>query len=391
MTERTPWDVVIVGAGPAGAAAAAHLCRAGWRVLLLDRDHFPRAKPCGDCVNPAAVRELATLGVLSRVRAEPHAPLRGWQIACSGDAFRARFSGAEGIAIGRERLDRVLLEHAVETGASVRTGERVVDLERGAGGRVVGVRLAGGEVVRARLVVGADGLRSVVVRRLGLLARRPRVRKIALTGRVKGIRGLADRGELHVHGGVTIGIAPIGEGMANVTVVLSGEATGGVRAGSDVRYDVAIAEVLSGRGGAREGEVLATGPFDWPVRSAVADGALLVGDAAGYFDPFTGQGIYRALRGAAAAAAAATRALARDDLRAIALLDYERDRRRLFRPGERLQRVIDHFLTRELAFRGAVAILRARPEVADTLVAVTGDLLPVRALWSARTLKRLVA
>lgn len=383
-------DVVVVGAGPAGSAVAARLATLGWRVVVLDRGEFPRRKPCGDCLNPSAVAELEKLGVLESVRQEPHTVLGGWRIACGGGFFDGRFTAGSGMAIARERLDAVLLRGAVERGAEVRTGERVVDVERGEGGGVEGVRLASGEVVRAPLVVGADGLRSVVVRRLGLLARRPRLRKLALTARVEGLRGGGPGGELHVVDGVTIGVAPVGEGVANVTVVLSGASGRSVAGNPEGRYDAIIARLPEGDGLRRVGEVIATGPFDCPVRSAVVDGAMLVGDAAGYFDPFTGQGIYRALRGAALAAGVAHEALGRGDLRAGALRPYDRARRLAFGPGERLQRVIEAVVARERWLARAVSLLRARPEVADTLVAVTGDVLPVRALWSPKTLARLV-
>src|SRR5690606_18080987 len=121
----------------------------------LDRGEFPRRKPCGDCLNPSAVAELEKLGVLESVRQEPHTVLGGWRIACGGGFFDGRFTAGSGMAIARERLDAVLLRGAVERGAEVRTGERVVDVERGEGGGVEGVRLASGEVVRAPLVVGA--------------------------------------------------------------------------------------------------------------------------------------------------------------------------------------------------------------------------------------------
>jgi menaquinone-9 beta-reductase len=388
-------DAVVVGAGPAGAAIAARLARRGHRVLLLDRESFPRLKPCGDCVNPAAVRELAELGALHAVRAEPHATLAGWTVvppAGPTAAFRGTFpAGSEGIAIARERLDRVLLEHACQNGVEVRTGVKVTDVVRGCGGAVEGVRLAGGSELRAPLVVGADGLRSVVLRRLRLVRRPPRLRKLALTARVAGFDCPIDRGELHVLAWGTLGIAPVGQGVANVTVVV-GEAEGSRVAGArEAYYDRIIALNARLRGAARVSRVLATGPFDWPIRSAVADGALLVGDAAGYYDPFTGQGIFRALRGAALAAEAADDALRAGDVSARRLQPYEKARRSAFGPGATLQRIIEQFTSRGPLIGLAAERLRRRPDLADALVAVTGDLLPVRTLLAARVIAGLLA
>jgi flavin-dependent dehydrogenase len=180
--EGTPWDAVVVGGGPAGSATAARMAAAGLRVMVLDRATFPRPKPCGECLSPAAVEALGRLGVLDRVLGAGAAPVKGWRIHAGEAApFEGRFPAERpGLALSRDRLDALLLNHARESGAEVRPEARVVELERD-GGRIAGVRLVTGEVVRARVVVGADGLRSVVVRRLGLLRRAPRLRKVALT------------------------------------------------------------------------------------------------------------------------------------------------------------------------------------------------------------------
>ena len=367
---RESREVVVVGAGPAGAAAAARLAEAGRDVLLLDRAAFPRRKPCAECVNPAGVLALRELGVWDAVEAAGPGRLAGWRIgAGAGHAFDGWFDAAEpGAAIPRLLLDDILFRSAVRRGAEPRTG-RVVDVVRD-GSRVAGVRVRaeGGErEVRARLVVGADGLRSVLVRRLGLLARAPRLRKVALTAHVAGFRSDAGRGEVHVSRRGCLGVAGVGGGLANVTVVAAGEEAKRVGGDPAGYFDRALAEYgfpwLE-----RVDEVLATGPFDWPVRRAVADGALLVGDAAGYYDPFTGQGIYRALKGAALAAGVADAALGAGDTSRARLQPYERERRRAFAPGERMQRVIEAFVARP-ALLGAVADRFARrPALADTMV-----------------------
>ncbi|HET6765542.1 MAG TPA: FAD-dependent oxidoreductase, partial [Longimicrobiaceae bacterium] len=291
-------DAVVVGGGPAGSATAARLARDGFRVLLVDRAEFPRRKPCGECVNPAGVDALDRLGALPAVLAAAPAVLSGWRIG--GDAW---FSGGfpadrQGLALPRSVLDAILLDHARAAGADVRTGFHVTDVLR-AGDRVIGVRGVGpdgeNERIPARLVIGADGLRSVVLRRLGLLQRSPKLRKLALTAHIRGLAAMEGIGELRVRGRECVGLADVGDGTVNATVVVPSAGTDALHGDAEAYFDAALAR--HGVAAERVDAVLATGPFDWPVRRSVADGALLVGDAAGYYDPFTGQGIYRALHG----------------------------------------------------------------------------------------------
>lgn len=372
-------DVLVAGGGPAGSAMATRLAEAGHRVVLVDRAHFPRAKPCGECLSPAAVAALGRLGALHAVLALPHASIAGWTIRpLAGVPFDGLFPANEpGIAVSRALLDQALLDLARSRGVEVRTGVKVVDLLR-SGGAVVGVRTTEGEI-RARLVVGADGLRSVVARRLGSIRRAPRLRKLALTAHVTGVADLP-RGELRLRRWGCVGVAAVGGGITNVTVVVNGADARAVAGGAERYFDEAIAREPALRGARRAGPVLATGPFDAPTRGAVADGALLLGDAAGYYDPFTGQGIYRALRGAELAAPVAIGALRDGEATARALAPYEAARRAAFGPGERLQKVIEGFVSRPALMRPVAALLARRPRLADALVAVTGDLRPLRSL-----------
>lgn len=374
------WDAIIVGGGPAGSAAAALLARDGCRTLVIDRAHFPRRKPCAECINPAGVAALRRLGALERVMEAGPARLDGWRIVSDGGpSFLGRFSGGvHGIALPRETLDAILLDHARDSGAEVRTGIKVTDLLRDEDGHVRGV-LAGGEEIAGRIVIGADGLRSIVLRRLGLLARAPRLRKLALTAHVRGLPDMRGCGQMRARGRRCVGIAEVGGGLANVTVVVPGEQAHEVGGHADAYFDAALRE-CGFADAERVDDVLATGPFDCPVRSAVADGALLVGDAAGYYDPFTGQGIYRALRGAELAAETVGAALRAGDTSAATLMPYERARRRAFGPGERLQHVVEAFVSRPRLLGWAARRLDRRPQLGDAIIHATGDVRPVRSL-----------
>jgi flavin-dependent dehydrogenase len=166
-------------------------------------------------------------------------------------------------------------------------------------------------------------------------------------------------------------VAPVGGGIANVVVVVPG---GTEIEGDPQGFFDGIMGQFGLRGVQRLDDVLATGPFDWPVRRAVADGALLVGDAAGYYDPFTGQGIFRALRGAELAAATIHTALLRGDTSAAALMPYERQRKRAFGSGERLQQLIEAVVSRPRLLAPAAGCLRRIPPVANAVVRAAGDL-----------------
>src|SRR6266700_3857815 len=156
--------------------------------------------------------------------------------------------------------------------------------------------------MRARVIVGADGLRSIVARRLGMV-HTAGPRRMAFTAHVADVPGVHELGEMHVGRPGYVGLGPIGDGVTTVALVVPfAEARRGARFFEELNRFPGIADRFDARRIVRH--VLATGPFArWSRRAvAAAGGALLVGDAADFFDPFTGQGIYSALRGAELAA-----------------------------------------------------------------------------------------
>jgi flavin-dependent dehydrogenase len=370
-------DVVVVGGGPAGSITAALLARDGHDVVILDRAEFPRSKACGESINPGVVRELQELGLLPSILALPHNRITRWRVhPPRGAPFEGRFPADEfALAMGRSAFDSALLDFARKCGASVHTCVRVTDLTY-ADDCVCGVATAEHGQVGARLVVGADGLRSVVARRLELLRRRPRLRKLALTGHVTGIDLDGSTGILSMTTWGCIGIAPLGGGIANVVVVLERGSRDFVGGDPNACFD----RLLSGsdylRGATRAADVIATGPFDWPTRSVTADGALVVGDAAGYFDPLTGQGIFRAIRGARHAAEVAGECLRSGRLTAAAMRPYSRRHRRAFATGAAVQRLIEVAVAHPPLFSACAAVLRSFPSLANRLLSITGDVPP---------------
>jgi menaquinone-9 beta-reductase len=388
-------DVIVVGGGPAGAATATFLRQRGHDVLLLDEARFPRDKVCGEGVSPEAWRLLAAMGADGAVRALRPQPLRGMTLtAPDGTAFSGHYRGAAGPGFAARRcaLDACLLAAARAAGVEVREGAAVSGV-LAAEGRVTGVvvddRPGGGEL-RARLVVGADGRRSVVARQLGLLREHPRLRKFAVRGYWSRMAGLGDMGEMHVAAGAYCGVAPLGGGDANVTFVVG---RGEMRdAGGDLEGFYRrtlerwprLVERLSAA--TLVGPPRAIGPLALVAKRVSSAGAAVVGDAAGFYDPFTGEGVTLALRGAEILAGVADRVLHGRGT----LAEYDRLRdaatRDKFRLNRRLQAVVAW-----PALANAVARrLARRPDLADRLVGIAGDFVPARTALGPRFLYDLV-
>jgi geranylgeranyl reductase family protein len=393
-----PRDVVVVGGGPAGSAAAIFLRQRGRDVLLVDEARFPRDKVCGESVSPGAHRLLTDLGVEPAVRALAPFPLRGMALTSpDGTCFRGDYASAAhaGFAARRQAFDKVLLDGARAAGAEVREGVRVTGLVS-RDGVVTGVTSEdgrGAETIRARLVVGADGRRSVVARRLGLLREHRSLRKFAVRGYWDGMEGLETRGEMHVGGGGYCGIAPLSDARANVTFVLDRRemaAAGGDLEGfyrQTLRRWPSVQERLSGA--TFLGPPTAIGPLALEASRVSAPGAVLIGDSAGFYDPFTGEGVTLALRSAEMAAEVADRALGSSN--GFDLRQYDRARHAATRDKFRINRALQRVVAWPALSNAMARRLSRRPDLADRLVGIAGDFVPAESAWSLRFLWDLVA
>ncbi len=392
-------DVLVVGGGPAGASTACALARLGVRVTVLDRAQFPRGKPCAEYLSPQASRVLAAMGVLDAIEASGAAQLAGMIVrAPNGARIRGRFLADHGFRAFRDRglslpraaLDAQLLDAARAAGAEVHEGRRVVDLARDASGRVTGAvtldARGARETIRARVTVGADGLNSVVARRLGAARRWPWPRRIALVAHFRDVAGMTEFGEMHVARDGYVGLADVGHGLVNVAAVFPQRAARAMAGDPAGFFDAWLArqpELGARLAGARRVEpVRAVGPFASHARRAWAPGALLVGDAADFFDPFTGEGIYCALRGGELAARHARAALDAPSPRDAdaALAAYDRARRREFRGKWTVERVIAAVIAHGPLINRAARCCEAYPAMGDLLVGVAGDFVPPRSV-----------
>ncbi|HEY7511789.1 MAG TPA: NAD(P)/FAD-dependent oxidoreductase [Vicinamibacteria bacterium] len=385
MRPSSSRDVVVVGGGPAGAATALLLRRRGYDVLLVDEAHFPRDKVCGEGVSPEAWRLLDLLGAAGAVRALRPRPLRGMAVVSpDGTTFRGDYAGRAGFALRRHDLDAALLACARQTGVEVRTGAAARRLVLG-GGRVEGVVIENGsgpELVRSRLVIGADGRRSLVARTLGLLREHHRLRKFAVRGYWEGMEGLGEHGEMHVGGGGYCGIAPLSATAANVTFVLDRREMLGAGGALEAFYREAIARrwprvAERVRRATLDGPPRAIGPLALQARRVAFAGGALVGDAAGFYDPFTGEGVTLALRSAELADEAAHRSLKHAAVPGV-LWEYEQSRARATADKFRLNRLLQRVVAWPGLANAVARRLARRPDLADQLVGIAGDFVPAR-------------
>jgi flavin-dependent dehydrogenase len=387
-------EVLVVGGGPAGSSVAFTLAKAGVDVLLVDRARFPRPKPCAEYLSPEASRILSEMGALDRIEESGAAALAGIRVrAPNGAVIAGDFAASHGfrgfsdrgLSVRREVLDAILVDRARAAGASVVEGVRVTDVARKLRDNSPMVRtLAQGREgdINARFVIAADGLRSIVARRLGLAKSLRWPRRLALVTHYADVADVGDHGEMHVERDGYVGIADVGNGLTTVALVVPASRSreiAGDRAGFLHRWLMSRAHLAPRFARAeRATPVIATGPFASHARRAWAPGVALVGDAADFFDPFTGEGIYSALRGGEMLAESMIEALAARTARDAdhALASYNAARRREFAGKWIVERVIGAVVGSVPLINRAARNLALRKPEADLLIGVTGDFVP---------------
>jgi flavin-dependent dehydrogenase len=338
---------------------------------------------CGEYLGAGCLPLLRDLGALDELLLRAH-PVRFITARSpGGNEFRADYpEGIFGLSLSRRVLDSILLERArLHKSVEVREGFRAEGLVL-EGGVVRGVRgrRPGGEseVLRARLTIGADGRNSVVARGLGAFRWHPRHRKLALGIHCEGVQGAEQCAEIYAGRSLYGILNHQGSGKANLSIVTrqadinlwKGNLEGWF--GSLLKGLPTLRDRLHSARAVEKVRALA--PLSHQAACVSAGGALLVGDAAGFYDPFTGEGVYMALESARMAAEVVASALVAGDTSHRFLRRYDTARTASLASHYRLQHVIQAVLARPWLANQVATGLRTSPRLADALLARIGDL-----------------
>ena len=290
-------DVAIVGGGPAGSTCAAFCAAAGLRTLVLEREKFPREKVCGDCLNPACWPVLERLELAEEIRNGPHGVVNAVEfIAISGQKLRVHLFVRDGmISVKRSLFDHLLLDRARTLGAEIREEATLIALDRTAAKnwKIDIVR----ETFAARVVVGADGRNSTVARLRNLLPR-PERERVALQAHIPLPRDFGNRIVLQFLPEGYSGQAPVNDRELNLCLVGAPPTISSLRAWAEQEFKLPADQTW------RTITPLTRAPV-----SVAHENLFFIGDAARVVEPFTGEGIYYALRSGELAANAIVKIL----------------------------------------------------------------------------------
>jgi geranylgeranyl reductase family protein len=330
MTPRA--DVVVVGGGPAGSLAALTLARRGVRVLVLDKKRFPRDKPCGGGIRHGVFRRFPDLAASLRSRVAIHEVRRVLMESPGGAAVLATSAEPFYVTLRRTEFDAALLDRARTEGARIIEGARATRLERGAG--TLTVRCVDGRAFDARLVLGCDGVNSVVAREAGLT--RGFADEVLAVDTMEetplGELATADAETMYVaygykgwpgYGYVFPKAAHVDAGVGFLVPFFK-RALNGKPYEQHRRFLEEAAEKGWVRGRSNAGNFKAYRlPLGGPLARTYADGVLVAGDAGGFVNAYTGEGIYHAMVTGQLAGEVAARALVAGDVSARRLAGYQ--------------------------------------------------------------------
>jgi len=389
----TRHDLVVIGGGPAGAALAALAAERGVKTLVLEKERFPRDKVCGEFLSAEGCAVLARLGVLATLSAKGARPMDACLLAdAAGRSIEAPLpdlphAGRTAFGISRLVLDEALLNHAASCGAAIRESVAATRPIL-AQGRVVGIasrplRSDGGdEPIEATLVIAADGRRSMLQRALHPGIGDPWTTSSRSWFGLKAhfpdrTRGLSRRIELYVFDGGYAGLGPVEDGRLDLALIARVDALHACGNSPQRLFDERmlrnplLAERLRGEAPCSAWKTI--GPLRFNVRVPASHGAMFLGDAAGTIDPFSGEGMSNALRGAELALPFVMAALDSGLLTPAAARAWTSAWRGAFAPVTRRARLIGTIFRHPRPAALAMSLLRLPPgaRVLPSLVAAT--------------------
>ncbi len=295
------YDVAIVGGGPAGSSCASFCAMAGMQSVILEREKFPREKVCGDCLNPSCWPVIKRLDLKQQVWDLPHSKLGSVTfIAINGQEIMLDLPSVDDceISVKRSLFDELLLNRARELGTKVYEETTVTTLTKNGYWKI---DTAQGQAFHARFLIGADGRNSTVARLCNLLPR-PARERVALQAHIPLPRDFGNRIVLQFLPEGYSGQAPVDENHLNLCLVGTPPAIPTLRQWAERQFDLPATQPWR----------TITPLTRSPLASAHED-LFFIGDAARVVEPFTGEGIYYAMRSGELAADAIARILKGDD------------------------------------------------------------------------------
>lgn len=374
-------DVLIAGAGPAGAIAARALALRGARVLVVDREEFPRDKLCGDTLNPGAIKLLAGIGLTGGALSKG-LPIAGMRVTGPIGSVVARYNDHErGVSVLRRDLDLWLIEQAIASGARFEPGltaQSALMVSDGDATCVRGLVLrdASGAVTRmpASVTIAADGRRSAVAHSVGLGTQPRSPRRWAYGVYFPSAEAPPEVfGEMHVRAGWYAGAVQVPGNRVNVCLVVD-RPEPGHRPLELIRSFLSRDPELKRRFAALTptGPVEILGPLAVDAETAGVPGLFLAGDAAGFVDPMTGDGLNLAMRGAIAAAEESMRVLESGDWDG-AVERLNRRRSQDLGPKLRFNRMIRALTSSSAGVHAAGLAAKLAPALVRKLIVEAGD------------------